>query len=67
MECLILRKEEIDEEECACITREAYLPKNTKDLPNKIKRIVGWQGICKGCKYHKPEKKKARRYAVHGQ
>jgi len=52
MECPILDRAEIAEEECLCIREEAYKEKNRKELPKKIKRIVGWKGICKACRYH---------------
>jgi hypothetical protein len=52
MECLILSKEEITQEECSIICKEANKDKNGKELPKKIKRIVGWKGICKLCPYH---------------
>ncbi|MEG0805946.1 MAG: hypothetical protein RR364_04980 [Lachnospiraceae bacterium] len=53
MECLILGNEQITEEECRCIIQESYKEKNGKELQKKIKRIVGWKGICKVCKYHR--------------
>ena len=56
MECLILGKAEITEEECVCITAESYKDKNGKELPKKVKRIVGWKGICKLCENHKEPK-----------
>lgn len=52
MNCMIIEGE-ITDEECLLITKESYLAKNSKKLPNKCKRIIGWKGICKGCKYHK--------------
>jgi hypothetical protein len=52
MECLILSKEEITQEECSLICQEANKEKNGKELPKKIKRIIGWKGICKLCPYH---------------
>lgn len=64
MECLILGKEEITEEECACIIAESYKEKNGKELPKKIKRIIGWKGICKECKYYVPEQKNMKRKRV---
>ena len=56
MECLILGKKEISEEECLQIRCEAYKDKNSKELPKKVKRIIGWKGICKTCAYHKEPK-----------
>lgn len=53
MECVILNKAEITPEECSCVIEESYKEKNGKELPKKIKRIVGWKGICKACKNHK--------------
>lgn len=56
MECPILGKAEIDEEECLQIRKEAYKDKNGKELPKKVKRIIGWKGICKACNCHvKPD------------
>ncbi len=56
MECPILDREKIDEEECLCIRLEAYKDKNGRELPKKVKRIIGWKGICKACAFHtKPE------------
>lgn len=52
MRCLIFRNEEITEEECLCIRQESYKEKCSKDLPKKVKRIIGWQGICKSCSNH---------------
>ncbi len=52
MECPILDRTEIGQEECFAICAEAYKDKNGKELPKKIKRIIGWKGICKACKYH---------------
>lgn len=52
MECLILGKKEISEEECLNICRESHKIKNGKELPKKIKRVVGWKMICKTCRYH---------------
>lgn len=58
MKCLIIQ-EEITEEECLCIQAECYKDKNGKELPKKVKRILGWNMICKSCQYHKkPGKKK---------
>lgn len=54
--CLILENKEIDEEECNCIINESYKDKNGKELPKKIKRIVGWKYICKTCSNHKKTK-----------
>lgn len=56
LECPILAKEEIDEEECLQIRIESYKDKNGKELPKKVKRIIGWKGICKACPYHKKPK-----------
>lgn len=53
MRCLIFRNEEVTEDECLCIRQEAYKDKCSKDLPKKVKRIIGWQGICKSCSNHK--------------
>lgn len=53
MKCLILSNDEITEEECSCVVAEAYKEKNSKNLPKKVKRIIGWKGICKNCKNHK--------------
>lgn len=55
MRCLIVR-DEITEEECICVQAESYKDKNGKELPKKFKRIVGWNMICKSCKYHKTQK-----------
>ena len=52
MKCLIF-KGEISEEECTCIIEESYKVKNGKELPKKIKRIIGWKLICKQCPNHK--------------
>lgn len=52
MKCYILR-EEIDQEECDLICREALKNKNSKELPKKVKVIVGWKVICKACPHHK--------------
>lgn len=57
MRCLILQNE-ISEEECAIVTKESYLEKNTKELPKKCKRIVGWKLICKQCQNHCQNNKK---------
>ncbi|MBQ1682341.1 MAG: hypothetical protein II067_09060 [Agathobacter sp.] len=57
MECPILDRAEITMEECCEICAESYKDKNGKELPKKIKRIIGWKGICKSCKYHvRPQK-----------
>lgn len=53
MKCLILSNAEIAEEECLCIRQESYKDKNGKELPKKVKRIIGWKGICKTCVNHK--------------
>lgn len=53
MKCYIL-EQEIDQEECNLICQEADKPKNGKELPKKVKRIVGWKVICKSC----PQRKK---------
>jgi len=55
MECPILDRTEIDKEECFAICAEAYKDKNGKELPKKVKRIIGWKGICKSCKYHQKD------------
>ena len=52
VKCLILSNEQIEEEECLCIRKEAYKDKNGKELPKKVKRIIGWKGICKTCTNH---------------
>jgi len=52
MECPILDRTEIDEEECRSICALSYTDKKGKELPKKIKRIIGWKGICKACKFH---------------
>lgn len=52
MKCYIL-DEEIDQEECALICQEALKNKNGRELPKKVKRIVGWKAICKTCPHHK--------------
>ena len=51
MRCLILQ-DELTEEECQCIQQECYKDKNGKELPKKVKRIVGWGMICKACSHH---------------
>ncbi|MGO5053202.1 hypothetical protein ACTQ6A_11925 [Lachnospiraceae bacterium LCP25S3_G4] len=48
MNCLILN-EEITEEECYHIIRESEKVKNGRELPKKVKRIIGWKLICKAC------------------
>lgn len=53
MKCLILCNQEIDEEECDCIIKESYKEKNGRELPKKVKRIVGWKSICRSCSNHK--------------
>lgn len=53
MKCLIIGNNDITEEECKCITEESYKDKNKKELPKKVKRIIGWKGICKSCQNHK--------------
>ncbi len=59
-DCPIIR-ENIEEEECACIRREAV--KEGKGgqaaVPKKYKRIVGWKAICRACKHH-AERERAR-------
>lgn len=52
MKCLILSNEEITEDECTIVQEEVYKEKNGRTLPKKIKRIVGWKGICKLCSNH---------------
>ena len=49
--------DEISEEECTCIQAECYKKKNGRELPKKIKRIIGWNVICKNCEFHKERKK----------
>lgn len=56
MRCLILSNNEISDEECACVIQESYKEKNGKELPKKVKRIVGWKSICKSCSNHKQPK-----------
>ena len=56
MKCLIIH-DEISEEECTCIQAECYKKKNGRELPKKIKRIIGWNVICKNCEFHKALKK----------
>ncbi|BCN29399.1 hypothetical protein [Anaeromicropila herbilytica] len=53
MKCLILQNQEITEEECKTIIGETYKDKNGRELPKKVKRIIGWKGICKSCRNHK--------------
>lgn len=53
MKCLILSNNEISEEECGCVIKESYKVKNGKELPKKVKRIVGWKSICRSCSNHK--------------
>lgn len=57
MRCLIVN-EEIEEDECLYVQEECYKKRSGKELPKKFKRIVGWNIICKNCKYHKAPKKK---------
>lgn len=58
MKCLIVH-DEITQEECQCIQAECYKEKNGKELPKKVKRILGWNMICKSCQFHeKPKKRK---------
>lgn len=52
MKCYIL-EQEIDQEECDLICQEADKSKNGKELPKKVKRIVGWKVICKSCPHRK--------------
>lgn len=56
MKCLILSNNEIPDEECQCIIKESYKVKNGKELPKRVKRIVGWKSICKSCSNHKLQK-----------
>jgi hypothetical protein len=56
MRCLILSNNEIADEECQCVIKESYKVKNGKELPKKVKRIVGWKSICKSCSNHKLSK-----------
>lgn len=57
MRCLIVN-EDLTEEECACIQAECYKKKNDRDIPKKVKRVIGWNAICTSCDYHKKPKKK---------
>lgn len=57
MKCIMLQ-EEISKEECCAIIEECYKKKNGKELPKKVKRVSGWNIICKSCKFHKVPKKK---------
>lgn len=57
MKCYITG-EEIIEEECNQIQQECYKKKNDKDIPKKIKRVVGWNAICKSCDNHTLNSKK---------
>ena len=53
MECPIVR-EDIDENECLAVRKEAV--KTTKEKPvlhSKYRKVVGWKAICKSCKNHK--------------
>lgn len=52
MKCYIL-EEEIEQEECDLIRQEALKSKNGRELPKKVKRIVGWKAICKSCPNYK--------------
>lgn len=52
MKCIIL-SEEITSEECSQICEQSYLNKNGKELPKKVKRVIGWKLICKSCPKHK--------------
>lgn len=54
--CLILENQEISEEECNCVINESYKEKNGKELPKRMKRIIGWKYICKTCVNHKKPK-----------
>ena len=53
LDCPIIR-ENIEEEECACIRGEAV--KEGKGgqaaVPKKYKRIVGWKAICRTCRHN---------------
>lgn len=57
MKCIIIN-DELTQEECQCIQAESYKKKNGKELPKRFKRVVGWDIICKNCKYHEGETKK---------
>lgn len=57
MKCLILHNDEISEEECSCVIIESYKEKNGRELPKKVKRIIGWKGICRNCMNHKKPKR----------
>lgn len=50
--CLIINQE-ISEEECKCISEEAY--KDKPKIQKKIKRIISWRLICKECSNHKKQ------------
>lgn len=54
LDCPIIR-ENIEEEECACIRREAGKEGKSGQaaIPKKYKRIVGWRAICRICKHYK--------------
>ena len=56
MKCFILN-EEITAKECACIQAQCYKKKSDKELPKKVKRVVGWSAICLACKNHNKNKK----------
>lgn len=51
IKCLIHGKL-ITEEECELVIKESYREKNGRELPKKVKRIIGWKSICKACKNH---------------
>jgi len=57
MRCLIVN-DELTEEECLCIQEQCYKKKNDKDLPKRVKRVIGWNAICKSCKEHKAGKRR---------
>ena len=57
MNCMILH-EEIEEEECASVQAECYAKRPGKELAKKFKRVIGWNIICKNCKYHQTVKKR---------
>lgn len=50
--------EEIEEEECASVQAECYAKRPGKELAKKFKRVIGWNIICKNCKYHQTVKKR---------
>lgn len=60
MKCIIIN-DELTEEECKCIQEESYKKKNGKELPKRFKRVVGWDIICKNCKFNAGPPPKSRR------